>query len=206
MSAGRSGPGRATGIIGLLQRRPSLQRWVYAVQRARCAEMLGRFDHALGEGPILDVGAGTCNTTELLREGGREATALDVVDMSFIEGITPALYDGRRFPFDDGAFETALILTVLHHAHDPDQVLAEARRVARRVIVIEDVVRGRLHAAATKAWDSLMNLEFRGHPHTNRTDEAWLRAFDAAGLRLVDRQDLWSFLIMWQVTYVLERA
>jgi SAM-dependent methyltransferase len=196
----------ARGIIGFLRRRPLLRRWVYDIQRARCAEMLSRIDAALGHGPVLDVGAGTCNTTEILLARGVEATALDVVDMSFIDGITPTLYDGRRFPFTDDAFETALILTVLHHAQDPDQVLAEARRVARRVIVIEDVVRGRLHATATKAWDSLMNLEFVGHPHTNRTNEGWLRAFDEAGLALVERRDLWSFLIMWQVTYVLERA
>jgi SAM-dependent methyltransferase len=198
--------GRTTGAIGFLRARPLLRRWVYGVQRARCAEMLGRVGEDLGEGPFLDLGAGTCNTTELLRERGLEVTPVDVADLSFIEGITPVLYDGRVLPFDDDAFETALILTVLHHAREPDRVLAEARRVARRVIVIEDVVRGRLHTSATKAWDSLMNLEFAGHPHSNRSDAAWRRAFEAAGLRLVERHARWSALIMWQVTYVLERA
>ena len=203
---GRVSDGRARGAVGFLRRRPRLRRWVYDVQRARCAEMLARVAGTLGDGPFLDLGAGTCNTTELLRERGLEATALDVVDQSFIEGITPVLYDGRDLPFPDDAFETALIFTVLHHAVDPDRVLAEARRVARRVIVIEDVVRGRLHGATTKAWDSVMNLEFKGHPHSNRTDDGWLRAFADAGLQLVERQECWSALVMWQVTYVLERA
>jgi SAM-dependent methyltransferase len=195
-----------SATIRFLRWAPLLRSAVYGIQRARCAEIIGRFESSLGGGPILDVGAGTCNGTELLLERGLEVTPLDVVDISFIPSIQPVLYDGITMPFDDDTFELALILTVLHHAKDPDAVLREARRVAKRVIVVEDVIRGPVHGFFTAAWDSLMNLEFIGHPHNNRTDASWLESFEAAGLRLEHREDLWSFLIMWQVTYMLERA
>lgn len=195
-----------TDLVLSLRNQPTLRKLVYSGMRARCQQLLAMMQPCLGSGPILDVGSGTCNLTELLKEQSADVTALDVTDISFIPGITPVLYDGLHFPFPDHAFDTALIITVLHHASDPDQVLREAARVARRVIVIEDVVKNGVHHKATAAWDSIMNLEFSGHPHNNRTDQGWQEAFAAAGLNLVERKSWWSFLIMWQVMYLLERA
>ena len=194
------------GPLRFMMRHPLLRRLIYAIQRSRCTKMLDHIAPFIpSRGRVLSVGAGTLNETELLLERGYEAVGLDVVDISVIEGLRPVLYDGRRMPFPDDSFDTALILTALHHAHDPPAVVRESKRLAPRIVIMEDVFKGTLHKYLTWWWDSLMNLEFAGHPHTNRDDAGWRALFEALDLELVDRRDRWAFGIMWQVTYVLER-
>jgi hypothetical protein len=63
--------------------------------------------------------------------------------------------DGRRLPFDDGAFDVAHSSLVLHHL-DPGearQMLGEMRRVARLGVVVNDLARGRVPLAL--AWLTL---------------------------------------------------
>ena len=87
-------------------------------------------------------------------------------------------------PFSDQTYDVALLLTVLHHIEDPESVLLEAARVAKRVIIIEDVYEGAWQRKYTKVADSITNLEFFGHPHTNRSDQQWRATFERLGLRL----------------------
>lgn len=183
---------------------PQTRGAIDAGMQKRCQEMFGRFAGLLLPGKVLDVGAGTCHTSSLIGEAGHEVTALDIEDISFFEDIKPIVYSGGAFPFSDQSFDTAVLLTMLHHTPDPVDVLREAARVARRLIVIEDVVRGPVHRQMTSAADSILNLEFTGHPHTNKTDTEWLSAFEELGLQVVSRTEQWSFFFMWQVTYVLE--
>lgn len=164
----------------ICRRFPGFVRRLNAV---RLPEMVKRVETALRPGDrVLDVGAGTCLFVELLRARGCDVTPLDVVDCSAVPAIAPLLYDGRKIPAADDAYDVALIAFVLHHTPDPDAVLREAARVARRLIVMEDLLDGRLHGAFTKIWDSVLNLEFFGHPHSNRSDEGWRSTFAALGL------------------------
>ncbi len=130
--------------------------------------------------------------------------ALDVQNLSYFESVKPILYDGSEMPLRDDEFETALLSSVLHHTSVPEVVLAEAARVARRLVVIEDVPRGRFHRHVTNLADSLMNLEFKGHPHSNRPDASWQRTFERMGLWITERRERWRPLGIWQVAYVLE--
>ena len=82
-------------------------------------------------------------------------------------------YDGRLLPFPDDSFDVALLITVLHHTKKPIEILKEAIRVAPRIIVMEDLYKNLLQKYLTFAMDSLLNLEFFGHPHTNMTQEQW---------------------------------
>ncbi|MBL8829192.1 MAG: class I SAM-dependent methyltransferase, partial [Planctomycetaceae bacterium] len=108
--------------------------------------------------------------------------------------VRPVLYDGRAFPFDDDAFEVAIILFVLHHIRDQDTVLSEVRRVARRVMVAEDLITGPWQRWFTYAWDSCLNFEFFGHPHSNRTDDEWRAKFAEHGWRVARhrRERIWG--------------
>jgi SAM-dependent methyltransferase len=61
-------------------------------------------------------------------------------------GLEMAIADGRALPYPDAAFDVAHASLVLHHLA-PDEAVAflrELRRVARRGIVVNDLVRGRL--------------------------------------------------------------
>ncbi|MEX1020074.1 MAG: class I SAM-dependent methyltransferase [Litorilinea sp.] len=87
---------------------------------------------------VLDVGASDGQLAHQLTDStGCHITGIDVClqPYSYIE---VRRYNGRNFPFDDNAFDCVLMVDMLHHTTDIEQVLAEARRVARRFILIKD--------------------------------------------------------------------
>lgn len=171
----------------------------------RAKELISRISPYLNrDDKILDIGAGSCHIARELQLLGQEVVPIDVANHSFLEGLEPMIYDGKTLPFSDKQFDLAILITVLHHTPNPEEIIAEAVRVAKRVIVIEDVVRNPLHSWLTKIWDSILNLEFFDHPHSNKTDCQWRNIFSANNLHIADTQQRWSFLVMWQVTYYLE--
>ncbi|HEY1959787.1 MAG TPA: class I SAM-dependent methyltransferase [Polyangiaceae bacterium] len=49
--------------------------------------------------------------------------------------------DAKRLPFADGAFETVVSNSIVHHVPDPAHALGEMNRVARRVLFVRDLFR-----------------------------------------------------------------
>jgi ubiquinone/menaquinone biosynthesis C-methylase UbiE len=41
-------------------------------------------------------------------------------------------------PYDDNAFDVVIVADVLHHEEDPDALIAECMRTARRLLIIKD--------------------------------------------------------------------
>lgn len=170
-------------LVSLLQRLKPTRRFVCRLARGRADNVVSQIAPYLDPSQrIIDIGAGTCSVCELLTERGYDVTPVDVEDLSFIDGLAPRLYDGARLPFADDEFDVALLLTVLHHAHRPEQVLAEAARVARRVIVMEDVYQATTQRLLLSTLDSVLNLDFAAHPRNYRTEQGWLELFEARGL------------------------
>lgn len=126
---------------------------------------------------VIDIGSGGCLVAEAWIKRGFSVTPVDIQNKSCVSGIQPVLYDGKNLPFADKAFDVALLITVLHHTPDPDRVLREAGRVARRVVIQEDVFRSTWQRYATYVMDSVLNMEFFGHPHTNRSETEWRKTF-----------------------------
>jgi len=58
-------------------------------------------------------------------------------------GVEFAVADARRLPFDDGTFDVATCSLLLHHLEPDDAVLMlkEMRRVARRGMIVNDLLR-----------------------------------------------------------------
>jgi ubiquinone/menaquinone biosynthesis C-methylase UbiE len=193
-------------LVAALQKFPVTRDLIYRLGEPRGQSMLEDFEEFLHPGEtLLDVGTGIGNAAVLLLDKGYALTPLDVVNLTFTPKITPVIYDGEHMPFKNNQFETALILTVLHHTASPDTVLKEAKRVARRIIVTEDVYFNIWHKYATYFMDSLLNLEFKGHPHTNRTDGQWKATFKRMGLKLKHEKSMKSFIVMRHKLYVLEK-
>ena len=168
-----------------LWRTPVLGPDVFAVWRADARRKLNLIRPWLPDDQtLLEIGSGPGSVLAEFRAAGYSVDGLDIHDSSYDETLTPTLYDGGVMPFTDGAYDTALLLTVLHHTPDPEAILTEAARVARRVIVIEDVFESAWQRKYTKVADSITNLEFFGHPHTNRSDQQWRATFERLGLRL----------------------
>ncbi len=138
---------------------------------------------------ILDIGCGPAGITYLLKQDKRDVEAIDIINKSAFNAVIPTLFDGRHLPYVDNSFDICLILTVLHHAVDPEALLREAKRVCRgKIIVIEDVYAGKLQLSLTKFTDSIVNLEFRGHPHNNKTYQGWIELFARLNLKVIQSE------------------
>lgn len=155
---------------------------------------------------VLDIGTGNGGVAYKLYKRGVDVTTIDIKNRSSITLIQPVIYDGDHIPFSDDAFQTVMLLTVLHHAHEPETILREGKRVGSRLIVMEDIYSNKLQQKLTYWMDSLVNLEFRGHPHTNKTDQEWRALFQKLGLQITKVRYDRVLGIFRQVTYELKRV
>ena len=95
-------------------------------------------------GPLLDVGCGSKPYRSLFATA--EYIGLDIDNaVNRSRGVADVLYDGSRFPFDDGRFGGLLCNQVLEHVFDPRQFLGELRRVL--------AVGGKLLITVPFVWD-----------------------------------------------------
>lgn len=186
---------------------PILSRLVFAAWKVDGRRKMSWIENWLSpDETLIDIGSGPGSLLEVLRARGYQVEGLDIKDNSFRPELRPHIYDGVHMPFEAGRYDTALLATVLHHTRAPDAIIKEAARTAQRIIIIEDVYEGRLMEWLTKRMDSLMNLEFRGHPHSNRTDKEWRESFAAIGLGLEHAQIYRVAGIFKQAVYVLGPA
>jgi ubiquinone/menaquinone biosynthesis C-methylase UbiE len=184
---------------------PFLRKWLRRLAVWRVEEKLIELTpHLKSTDNILDVGSGNGVLCCELRNRGYSVRALDIGNFSFIDTVWPITYDGMRMPFKDLSFDVALLITVLHHAHDPERVLSEAKRVAKKIIVIEETYSNVFNRYLTYFIDSMFNFEFFGHPHTNKTDAGWKGLFERLELKLVHAKYWRSILALRRATYVLE--
>ena len=155
-----------------------LKNWVVKLHEKKVKYLLDLIKPMLGESKkILDLGCGSGEVSKALLDSGYLVTSVDVVDKVKVEGVKVLVYDGVNIPFRDKEFDVVLLITVLHHVKDHDKLLIEASRAAKKVIVVEDVYENWWDKVNIWFWDSVLNLEFFGHPHQNRDDQDWKKVF-----------------------------
>jgi SAM-dependent methyltransferase len=88
---------------------------------------------------ILDVGTGDGQIARRIAETQPQTTVQGIDVMLRPETHVPvALFDGATIPFADKSFDVVTFVDVLHHTDDPGCLLAEASRVARKVVILKD--------------------------------------------------------------------
>jgi methionine biosynthesis protein MetW len=97
----------------------------------------------INDDSILDIG---CGDGLLLKEISRKnpaakLTGLDIspraIEIARSRGLECRLFDiTQRLPFDDNSFDAVLLLDILEHLFEPEEVLKEACRVTRKHIYI----------------------------------------------------------------------
>ena len=154
---------------------------------------------------ILDIGTGPGSVCLLMNGDGYNVTPIDVIDQTLSPEIAPEIYNGKKPPYNNSSFDTALILTVLHHTSNPEEILLEAKRVADKIIIIEDIYTNPIQRYLTYFVDSIVNMEFSGHPHSNKSDNEWKDVFIELGLKLKAAKYSRFLLFFRQATYYLEK-
>ncbi|MEM7682650.1 MAG: class I SAM-dependent methyltransferase [Planctomycetota bacterium] len=113
------------------------------VYRTRIAGLVDAIQAHLQPGDsVLDIGCGFGDLGRALLD--HPDTPADVTVRGIERAPRPGAkieideYPGDKLPYDNAAFDLVIIADVLHHEADPDRLLAEARRVARKRLVIKD--------------------------------------------------------------------
>ncbi len=144
---------------------------------------------------VLEIGCGPGTLLRELIACDYRVTSLDVEDQRIIPGLpAPIVYDGESMPFADKSFHAAILFTVLHHCPHPESVFREAARVAHHVAIVEDVYKSHAQRRLTQITDSIVNAEFRDHPHQQRTEAAWRDLFAREGWTVAGYQ---SWRLFW---------
>jgi SAM-dependent methyltransferase len=88
---------------------------------------------------VLDVGSGDGLVAHRLALA-RPDLRVQGVDVLVRERthIPVRAFDGRTLPFESRSFDAVMAVDVVHHADDPQALLEEMARVARRCIVLKD--------------------------------------------------------------------
>ena len=101
--------------------------------------------NGLGFRSFLDVGAGTGRGILFLREHGKEVRGIEpvaaMIEKAEQNGVPPGWLlqgSGYELPYDDGAFDVVFECGVLHHVAEPQRMVAEMMRVAKRAIFLSD--------------------------------------------------------------------
>jgi ubiquinone/menaquinone biosynthesis C-methylase UbiE len=141
---------------------------------------------------VLDIGSGDGLLGNLLQARGKglEVRGIDVLVRSRTH-IPVLSFDGIKIPFEDNAFDFALLVDVLHHAEDPMLVLRDANRVARRGVVVKDHVK---HGVVS--WYTLRFMDWFGNarhsvnlPYNYWTQAQWQDAISQMGWKIVRWED-----------------
>ncbi len=147
-------------------------------RKKRAAIIVERFFHYLKNSKnIIDIGCGEGYIADILVKRGKKITGVDVSDRSEVSDIKVTLYDGQKLPFRDKEFDTALLLTVLHHTENPQIVFDEAARVAKNLIIIEDIYTNIFQKILNVFIDSWQNKPLRFYWDSYKSDKNWRRFF-----------------------------
>lgn len=141
---------------------------------------------------VIDIGAGDCRVDEILQRRGKVVvTPVDVEDFNR-SSLKVLLFDGKHLPFPDDHFDVALFLFVLHHAEDVEAVLAEARRVTRRaVIVFEDLNKNWWDRFTFRMFHKWLKVSEKiEYPFREWTPDQWTVLANKVGLKEQSRQPL----------------
>jgi SAM-dependent methyltransferase len=98
-------------------------------------------------GLLLDLGCGDGTLARRVTAARPDVRIVGADTLARASCAVPmARYDGQRLPFASSAFDAVLLVDVVHHSARPLDLLAEAGRVTRSMVVIKDHLADRMGA------------------------------------------------------------
>ena len=99
---------------------------------------------------VLDVGCGDGRITQNLNQLRPDLTIRGLDTLVRPDAVIDvSRFDGKKIAEEDNQVDVVMMVDVLHHSEDPENLLSEARRVARHALIIKDHLRNGLLAEAT---------------------------------------------------------
>lgn len=152
---------------------------------------------------ILDVGCGSGQIAANLQRRLPESEIHGVDTLVRPETFIPVqAFDGSHLPFQDKSFDYVMLVDVLHHTHQPSEVLKECLRVSRHGVWLKD------HLCNSR-WDHfrLRCLDFVGNwghsvalPYNYLSTRQWNQTFEQLGVtprNWLERLQLYSPKLAW---------
>jgi len=140
---------------------------------------------------VLDVGCGDGLLASLImeRRGDLQLSGMDVLVRNETR-IPVTQFNGSQIPFPDKSIDVVMFVDVLHHTDDPMVLLSEAKRVARKALIIKDHLRDGVLAGPTLRFMDLVGNAPHGVvlPYNYWPRKKWDAAFKQLNLKI----DLWN--------------
>jgi ubiquinone/menaquinone biosynthesis C-methylase UbiE len=111
---------------------------------------------------VLDVASGGCDIGEALaKRRNRRVVSLDMNPrgLKLAEQTVPVAGDALQLPFADSTFDAVICSLFFHHLTNADcvSVLREMWRVARRIVIVNDLHRNRVAHASIRILSALFS-------------------------------------------------
>ncbi len=147
---------------------------------------------------VLDAGCGNgINSFLFEQKCGSMITLLDRKDMREKEVLFFPFFKSSvdKMPFKDKSFDVVLLQYVLHHLSPKvkiERVIDELKRVAKVIIIIEEIYTDKTNKQKAKEFDSRINKIL--HPHCRMAiskyynDEELKKHFNKAKLNVVEEE------------------
>lgn len=135
---------------------------------------------------LLDVGCDDGRVAELIGSIIRVKVMGIDINPDRPARIPKRIYNGKSIPYPINSFDVVIAVDVLHHTTDIGSLLKEMARVARKKVIIKDLVkRGKASWLLLALWDYMTNAPLGIQCSFNYPSAAqWKQHFDEAGLRL----------------------
>jgi SAM-dependent methyltransferase len=152
---------------------------------------------------VLDVGCGNGVLGDLIRRTAHVASieGLEVLPHDKCR-IPCRIFDGRVFPVADASVDVCLLVDVLHHTDDISAMLAEAKRVTRKYILLKDhLCENRFQFEILKFMDWVGNRPQGVRlPNNYQSQKQWNDLFALSLLKVVDQTErvpLYTIALSW---------
>lgn len=136
---------------------------------------------------LLDVG---CGDGQISAQVATSASNVSVVGIDVLLRphchIPVTQFDGSHIPFPDSSFDVVMFVDVLHHTKDPAVLLAEARRVTRKYILLKDHFRtGPIGNLTLRLMDWFGNAHHKVVlPYNYMSESEWDATYRGCGLKV----------------------
>jgi ubiquinone/menaquinone biosynthesis C-methylase UbiE len=157
---------------------------------------------------ILDLGCGSGICAKYFQDFFKaKVIGIDIRDNRLVP-IPFQIFDGKNLPFENDSFDVVLINYVLHHCQSPEELLKEAKRVGKRIIVFEDLPEGFLAELRCK----IHQIIFPGSKKifNFKKKEEWEKIFEKLDLKIIAENQVFA-KFSWldpvkRIRFVLEKV